>query len=163
MTNKIDLVESIKSFLSEQWPMILTIVVVFITLLSIFFILGINFNPPINNIIQKEVVVESMAFGNAFSNASSNAFSNASSNAFSNPSNSDNFCNQFSSQSHVLDKQCNRLTEHNCNATNCCVWLTTIDKNQSCVAGGEDGPTFLSSGGKDIDVAYYSFKGKIQT
>jgi hypothetical protein len=127
--------------------MILTVVIVFITLLSIFLILGINFNPSTNKIIQKEVVVESMASGNTFSN----------------PSNNDNFCNQFSSQSHVLDKQCNRLTEHNCNATNCCVWLTTKDKNQSCVAGGEGGPTFLSSGGKDIDVAYYSFKGKIQT
>ena len=129
------LVESIKSFLTEQCPMILTIVIVFITLLSIFFILGINFNPSTNKTIQKEVVVESMASSNAFSY---------------------NFCNQFSSQGDVLDKQCNRLTEHNCNSTGCCVWLN----GKQCVAGGEGGPTFLSSGGKDIDVAYYSFMGK---
>ena len=44
--------------------MILIVVVVFMTLLSIFLILGINFNPPQNKIIQKEVIVESFVHNN---------------------------------------------------------------------------------------------------
>jgi hypothetical protein len=138
--------ESVKQFLIEQWPIILTIVIIFITLLSLFSILGINFNPSENKIIQKEVVVES--FG---SNNDSNSLS-------------DDFCNQFSSQSDVLDKQCNKLTEHNCNTTSCCVWLN----GKKCVAGNESGPTFLTTKTDnkekpldvDVDVAYYYYKDK---
>ena len=55
------LISTVKNFLKDEWPMILIVVVVFMTLLSIFLILGINFNPPTNKKIQKEVVVESMA------------------------------------------------------------------------------------------------------
>jgi hypothetical protein len=49
----------VEGFLSEQWPMVLIVIVVFITLLSMFAILGINFNPKKNKVIEKEVVIES--------------------------------------------------------------------------------------------------------
>ena len=133
-------------FLTEQWPIILTVVVIFITLLSMFAILGINFNPSKNKIIQKEVVVESFNDNN-----NKNSLS-------------DDFCTQFSSQSDVLNKQCNKLTEHNCNTTGCCVWLN----GKQCVAGNERGPTFLTTKTDnkktivdvDVDVAYYYYKDK---
>ena len=134
-------------FLTEQWPIILTVVIIFITLLTLFAILGINFNPPQNKIIQKEVIVESFVDNNNDDKKSL----------------SDDFCTQFSSQSDVLNKQCNKLTEHNCNTTGCCVWLN----GKQCVAGNERGPTFLTSKTNnkvtdvDVDVAYYSFKNKV--
>ena len=133
-------------FLTEQWPIILTVVIIFITLLTLFAILGINFNPLQNKIIQKEVVVESFNDNN-----NKNSLS-------------DDFCTQFSSQSDVLNKQCNKLTEHNCNTTGCCVWLN----GKQCVAGNERGPTFLTTKtdkktAVDVDVAYYSFKNKVFT
>ena len=53
------LVDELNSFIINQWPIMLIIVVIFITLLSIFSILGINFNPQKNKVIEKEVVVES--------------------------------------------------------------------------------------------------------
>ena len=129
-------------FLTEQWHIILTVVIIFITLLTLFAILGINFNPPQNKIIQKEVVVESFNDNN-----NKNSLS-------------DDFCTQFSSQSNVLNKQCNKLTEHNCNTTGCCVWLN----GKQCVAGNERGPTFLTTKidnkETDVDVAYYYYKDK---
>ena len=39
------LVDELNSFIIDQWPLILIIVVIFITLLSVFSILDINFNP----------------------------------------------------------------------------------------------------------------------
>jgi hypothetical protein len=132
-------------FLTEQWPIILTVVIIFITLLTLFAILGINFNPHKNKIIQKEVIVESFNDNN---NDDKKTLS-------------DDFCTQFSSQSDVLNKQCNKLTEHNCNTTGCCVWLN----GKQCVAGNERGPTFLTSKtdkktAVDVDVAYYYYKDK---
>ena len=53
------LVDELNSFIIDQWPLILIIVVIFITLLSVFSILDINFNPKKNKVIEKEVVVES--------------------------------------------------------------------------------------------------------
>ena len=131
-------------FLTEQWPIILIVVIIFITLLTLFAILGINFNPSKNKIIQKEVIVESFNDNN---NNNKNSLS-------------DDFCTQFSSQSEVLDKQCNKLTEHNCNTTGCCIWLN----GKQCVAGNERGPTFLTTKidnkETDVDVAYYYYKDK---
>ena len=51
--------DELNSFIIDQWPLILIIVVIFITLLSVFSILDINFNPKKNKVIEKEVVVES--------------------------------------------------------------------------------------------------------
>ena len=66
----------------------------------------------------------------------------------------DSFCSLFSSKPQELNNKCNTLTEKNCNATSCCLWLN----GTSCVAGNAGGPTFRTKGGKDIDVKYYSYK-----
>lgn len=124
----------VTEFLKEQWPNILTIVIIFITLLSIFSILGINFNPITNKKIQKIVTVESFSPDNL----------------------SDSFCSDYLTDSNKLDNQCNKLTESNCNSTSCCIWLN----GNKCVAGGERGPTFRTNNGQDIDVEFYSWKNK---
>ena len=119
----------VKEFLQEQWPNILTIVIIFITLLSIFSILGINFNPITNKKIQKIVTVES----------------------FSPDSLSDSFCSDYLTDSNKLDKQCNKLTESNCNSTSCCIWLN----GNKCVSGDSQhtdvrGPNDVRRGRKDV-------------
>jgi hypothetical protein len=124
----------IKEFLQQQWPNVLTIVIIFITLLSIFSILGIKFNHIKNKMIQKIVTVESFVTDNL----------------------SDSFCSDYSSDANKLDKQCNNLTENNCNSTGCCIWLN----GNKCVAGGERGPMFHTTDGKDVDVEFYSWKNK---
>ena len=121
-------------FFKEQWPNIFTVVIIFIALLSMFSILGINFNPIKNKKIQKIVTVESFIPDNL----------------------SDSFCSDYVKDSNKLDKQCNKLTESNCNSTSCCVWLN----GKKCVAGGERGPIFHTNNGKDIDVEFYSWKNK---
>jgi len=124
-----------KSFLEEEWENILTVVIVFLGLLSVFAFLGINFNLKKNKKVEKTVVVESFNDNNE--------------------SLSQIFCKQYSALPDDLEKKCNTLTKENCHATDCCVFLN----GKKCVAGGKRGPTFLSSGEKDIDVLYYTWKG----
>ena len=106
--------------------------VIFITLLSIFSILGINFNPITNKKIQKIVTVESFSPDNL----------------------SDSFCSDYLTDSNKLNNQCNKLTESNCNSTSCCIWLN----GTSCVAGNASGPTFRTTKGKPIEVKSYSYQ-----
>ena len=56
-------VDEFIAFIIDQWPMVLIVIVVFITLLSMFATLDINFNPKKNKVIEKEVVVESYTKG----------------------------------------------------------------------------------------------------
>ncbi len=106
------------SFLEEEWEYILTIVIVFLGLLSIFAFLGVNFNTKKNKSVEKIVVVESF-------NAESSL--------------SDSFCKQFSSKPYILEQQCNKLTETNCSTTKCCTFT-----NNGCVAGNERGPIYAN-------------------
>ena len=121
-------VDEIKKFLANEWENILTVVIVFLGLLSIFAFLGINFNPVKNKTVEKVVVVESF-------NANANANGNGS------YSLSDSFCTQFSAVPDDLEKKCNTLTKDNCKSTKCCIWLNN-DNNEKCVAGDKYGPTY---------------------
>jgi len=66
-------------------------------------------------------------------------------------------CTLYGTQPLVLNEKCGALTEKNCNATSCCVWLN----GTSCVAGNASGPTFRTTKGKPIEVQYYSYQGKV--
>ena len=50
----------IKTFFKTQGPHIITLVVLFLTLLILFKILGVDFNPKVDKHISKVVTVESM-------------------------------------------------------------------------------------------------------
>jgi cytoskeletal protein RodZ len=65
----------------------------------------------------------------------------------------DNFCKNNSAS---LKESCAKLTKKNCNATTCCVILN----GKKCVAGNQDGPTFKTESGKDINIDYYYFQNK---
>ena len=65
------------------------------------------------------------------------------------------FCNSYSgcnsvSGGRALDKQCNNLTEYNCNRVGCCVFTS----NNKCEAGGPNGATYSPN------IDYYYYKNK---
>ena len=59
------------------------------------------------------------------------------------------FCNSNTS-SETLNKQCNNLTEFNCNQVGCCVFTS----NKKCEAGGRNGATYSPN----LDYYYYQSK-----
>ena len=60
------------------------------------------------------------------------------------------------SSSDSLKESCTKLTKKNCNATSCCIVLN----GGKCVAGNQDGPTFKTDSGEDINVDYYYYQNK---
>jgi hypothetical protein len=60
------------------------------------------------------------------------------------------------SGSDSLKTSCGKLTKKNCNSTTCCIMLN----GEKCVAGNEDGPTFKTESGEDINIDYYYYQNK---
>jgi len=60
------------------------------------------------------------------------------------------------SGSDSLKTSCGKLTKKNCNSTTCCIMLN----GKKCVAGNEDGPTFKTESGEDINIDYYYYQNK---
>jgi len=71
--------------------------------------------------------------------------------------NGETLCSIYASKPEELNSKCGELTEKNCNSTSCCLWLN----GQSCVDGNANGPTFRTTGGKNIDIKYYSYKNNL--
>ena len=55
-----------------------------------------------------------------------------------------------------LKEACSKLTNKNCNKPACCVVLN----GKKCVAGSQNGPTFKTELGKNINIDYYYFQNK---
>jgi hypothetical protein len=75
----------------------------------------------------------------------------------------DDFCASHSGNSQYLDKSCSKLNKSMCMATDCCVYAKyDDDKVGKCVAGGENGPTYLSSDDSEtpLEMEYYYYKKK---
>jgi cytoskeletal protein RodZ len=70
-----------------------------------------------------------------------------------NMSSVDDFCK---SNSASLKESCAKLTKKNCNSTSCCVMLN----GKNCVAGNQNGPTFKTDSGEDINIDYYYYQNK---
>jgi hypothetical protein len=60
------------------------------------------------------------------------------------------------SSSDSLKESCTKLTKKNCNETTCCIVLN----GKKCVAGNQDGPTFKTDSGEDINIDYYYYQNK---
>lgn len=69
----------------------------------------------------------------------------------------ESLCSIYASKPEELNSKCGELTEKNCNSTSCCLWLN----GQTCVSGNANGPTFRTTGGKNIDIKYYSYKNNL--
>ena len=75
----------------------------------------------------------------------------------------DDFCASHIGNSQYLDKSCSKLSKGMCMATDCCVY-TKYDgeKVGKCVAGDENGPTYLTNSDDDtpMEMEYYYYKKK---
>ena len=60
------------------------------------------------------------------------------------------------SNSASLKESCTKLTKKNCNSTTCCIVLN----GKKCVAGNQDGPTFKTESGEDVNIDYYYYQNK---
>ena len=114
------------SFFAQQGANILTVIIVFLALLTLFSILGVDFNPVVDKYVEKVVTIES--FGTAIDpEAGCQATT---------PADKDTFCKSIKNES-------------NCTATSCCIFLN----GKKCVGGGKRGPTYHTKNGEDIDVS----------
>jgi hypothetical protein len=69
----------------------------------------------------------------------------------------DAFCESHRGSSNILEKSCEKLTQHNCNSTSCCVWTS----DNKCLAGSAKGPTFnTDENGKTKNLDYYYYQNK---
>jgi hypothetical protein len=119
----------IRSFLQQQGPNIITVVVVFLTLLVLFAILGVNFDPVVDKHVEKVVTIES----------------------FGPSSRAESACDRFHDDPKKIDGWCQSLSKKGCVASSCCVLLN----GNKCVGGSKSGPTFHTSNGKDVDYDHY--------
>lgn len=73
------------------------------------------------------------------------------------------FCASHTGNSQYLDKSCSKLNKSMCMDTACCVYAKyNGEKVGKCVAGGENGPTYLSDeyGETPMEMEYYYYKQK---
>lgn len=73
------------------------------------------------------------------------------------------FCAAHSGNSQYLDKSCSKLNKSMCMATDCCVYAKYDgEKVGTCVAGGENGPTYLTNSEEEtpMEMEYYYYKKK---
>ncbi len=119
----------IRAFLQQQGPNIVTVVVVLLTLLVLFAILGVNFDPVVDKHVEKVVTIES--FGPSLRAESA--------------------CDRYHGDPKKVDGWCQSLSKKGCVAASCCVLLD----GERCVGGSRSGPTFHTSNGKDIDYDHY--------
>jgi hypothetical protein len=75
----------------------------------------------------------------------------------------DDFCASHTGNSQYLDKSCSKLSKSMCMATDCCVYAKFDgEKTGKCVAGDENGPTYLTNnkGETPMEMEYYYYKKK---
>ena len=140
-------------FLRNHGSNILTVVIGFFTLLTLFSMLGINFNPSLNKQVQKVVTIESLENndnGNGNGNGNGNSADTGALGSIDQPN---SICK--STDIHAIHQDCTKLTNNNCTSVSCCVLLN----GNKCVGGNKFGPTYHSEDGKDHDINYYKYKG----
>ena len=118
----------LQDFWKDQWSNIMFFVVVMLTLIAVFSILGINFEEDKNKNLKKIVTIE----------------------AFEKNANSNGFC---SADPPTLEKKCNKLSKKNCKYMSCCGLLNKT----TCVAGNNSGPNYQSKDGKPITISHWDF------
>ena len=122
------------SFFSQHAANILTVVIIFLALLTLFSMFDVDFNPSTNKSIEKVVTIES--FGPSMD-------ADAGCNKSTNPADIDNYCKTLK-------------VKKSCTATSCCIYLN----NETCVGGDHRGPTYHTENGMKRDVNYYTHRNK---
>jgi hypothetical protein len=122
----------LQDFWKDQWSNIMFFVVIMLTLIAVFSILGINFKEDQHKELKKIVTIEAFGGGSDFSNG---------------------MCSAYSNDPPTLEKKCTTLSEKNCKLTSCCGWLNKT----KCVAGNNTGPNYHSNGDKPITLSSWEF------
>ena len=127
-------------FLRENGSSILIVIIGFFTLLTLFSMLGVNFNPVVNKEIKKVVTIEAFNSDNKKENNLPLMNDNDSA-----------FCDMEPDKIH---EQCKKLSSKSCALPRCCVLLN----GEKCVGGDRFGPTFHTQNGKEHTVNFYHHK-----
>lgn len=125
---------NVKNFLKTYWPSILTVVVTFLTLITAFNILDINFNKTVDKKVEKIVTIE------AFS--SSPSLGSVEDVAKGDLLKQDQLCKTFSVDTASKSGMC-----------------VCLDGKRP-VGGSATGPTYLTDKGKKVDYDFYTYRGK---
>ena len=121
-------------------------VIVIFALIIFIDVSNINLNPgPINKKVVQVVNIETLKNNTTDKKDLPNTSINL--NSIS------DFCKSSSAS---LKESCAKLTRKNCNSTTCCIMLN----GEKCVAGNQDGPTFKTESGEDINIDYYYYQNK---
>ena len=119
---------------------ILIISILFLSFISIIFLIGTNLNAKTN--LLQGVTMEGLE-----NPLDTSIIMNK----------NDAFCKNHIGSSGTLDDSCKKLTKNNCNSTSCCVFTS----DTKCAAGNSNGPTFnTDQNGKTKQLDYYYFQNK---
>ena len=123
----------VKTFLHMYWPYIVTVVVSFLTLIVIFNILGVNFNPIENTQIEKVVTIEN----------------------FKTHPTLDTIPKSHNYDLNKTHGTCKGLSNNSCTNASFCVLLD----NEKCVGGNKRGPTYKTEKNIPVEYTFYIYKG----
>lgn len=121
-------------FLQKYWPSILTVVVIFLTLLTAFKMMGVNFEPIEDKRITKVVTIES----------------------FESRADPETVAKISGKDPAGLHSACTSISKKSCGVASYCVLLN----GEQCVGGNASGPTYLTNDGAKVDYKYYMHQGK---
>ena len=68
----------------------------------------------------------------------------------------EDICTKYYGDNKSIDAKCKALSNDNCNLTDCCILLN----GTKCVAGNDQGPSYLTDQGNEIDYYYYLYKNQ---
>tara|TARA_Y100000389_G_scaffold200032_1_gene239659 strand:- start:474 stop:959 length:486 start_codon:yes stop_codon:yes gene_type:complete len=145
-------------FLQAHGATVLTVAVVLLTLLTAFHMSGVSFAEPKDEVVDKVVTIETMAQKGSTPDTVIYVGGDAGScgrrgglTPNLKPQWAGHACARYSSQPHLMEAYCTKLSDSGCAAMDCCLWLN----GERCAAGDQDGPTF-----HNVDIKYYRFKDK---
>lgn len=121
-------------FLIDYWPNIISVVIVFFTLIIIFHRLGVNFSPIKDTHVEKVVTIEGFETHPTLETVPNN--------------------NNYDAQK--THETCKDLSSSACENASFC----TLLNGEKCVGGSKHGPTYLTDDGNKVDFNYYFHKGK---
>lgn len=125
-------------FLKTHWPSIMSVVITFITLMIVFQILGVNFNPVEDKHIEKVVTIES----------------------FDTDASQDIIKKNISGDLHKQEETCRGFSTRACRNSSFCVLLD----GDRCHSGNRTGLTFHTDDeGKEIKYNYFWFHNKCKS
>ena len=129
-------------FLRAHWPTVASVVVVLLTTITAFHILGLTFPAPgSDDYISKVVTIETFSKDEPKKLPDKRGLEEGA-------------CNRYGSHPHQMEKYCSKLRDRGCATMKCdnglgCVWLEPQSK---CVAGDREGPTFHTHQGVPVNV-----------